>query len=488
MAGKAGLTHAGYIGGAWDRDVRRKGTKMEEKIMMPRLLLGAPGSGSGKTMLTMGLLAAFAKRGLRPFAFKCGPDYIDPMFHTRVIGAPAKNLDGYFTGEETTRMLFGESFAGQTCDLALIEGVMGYYDGAGLCTDRGSSFELARTLLAPAVLVVDARGLGQSVLALVEGFVRHRADSRIAGVVFNRMSARVYEVIEQQVRAHGIRPLGYVPVLSGMELKSRHLGLVTPGELSDLRGYVDELAQAVEQTVDLDGLLALAGSAPALAWEKRELPRLSKPLRVSVARDEAFCFLYEDNLRYLRGIGAELSFFSPLRDERLPERTDVLLFPGGYPELYAGRLSENSRMRSAVRSALEGGAFVLAECGGFLYLTKELADLDGKAYPMVGWIDARSFRTERPGRFGYVELTPNGGGEGIRGHEFHYYDTTGNGWDFTAKKPFRDISWTCMHASVRGLAGFPHLYYYSNPAFLAERLEAFISVDNEEKSHACMDI
>lgn len=448
---------------------------------IPRLLLAAPGSGSGKTMLTMGLLAAFVRRGVRPFAFKCGPDYIDPMFHTRVLGMPAKNLDGYFTDEQTTRMLFGESCSERACDLALIEGVMGYYDGAGLSTEKGSSFELAQTLSAPVVLVVDAQGMGQSVLALLEGFLRHKTDSRIKGVIFNRMSAGAYEAVAGKVRGLGVEPFGYVPKLSGMELKSRHLGLVTPEELSDLKGYADALAQAVERTVDLDGLLGLARDVRPLVWEKKALPRLSEPLRISVARDEAFCFLYEDNLRYLREIGAELMFFSPLRDERLPEGTDALLFPGGYPELYAKRLSGNTRMLDAVRGALAAGAYVLAECGGFLYLTKELLDLKGNTYPMVGWLSARAFWTEKLQRFGYVELSPKAGGQAVRGHEFHYYDTTDNGEDFTAKKPYRDVSWACMHASLRGLAGFPHLYYYSSPDFLSERLEAFISAKQRAK-------
>ncbi len=444
------------------------------ELDMPRLLLAAPGSGSGKTMLTMGILAAFLRRGVRPFAFKCGPDYIDPMFHTRVLGMPAKNLDGYFTGVQTTRMLFGESCREQACDLAFIEGVMGYYDGAGLSTERGSSYELAQTLSAPVVLVVDAGGMGQSVLALVEGFLRHKTDSRIRGVIFNRMSEGVYETVAGKVRGLGVEPFGYVPKLSGMELKSRHLGLVTPEELSDLKGYADALAQAVERTVDLDGLLDLARTARPLVWEKKALPRLSQTLHISVARDEAFCFLYEDNLRYLREIGAKLMFFSPLRDERLPKPTDALLFPGGYPELYAKRLSGNTRMLGAVRKALEEGVYVLAECGGFLYLTRELFDPQGYGYPMVGWLSARAFWTEKLQRFGYVELVPKEEGTTVRGHEFHYYDTTDNGGDFTAKKPYRDVSWSCMHASLRGLAGFPHLYYYSSPDFLAGRLEAFI--------------
>lgn len=456
-----------------------------ERSVMPRLLIAAPHSGSGKTMFTMGLLAACKKRGIRLMSYKCGPDYIDPMFHSRVLNIPARNLDGYFANKETLRMLFAEGAEEKNAALSIIEGVMGYYDGAGLVSECGSSFELAQTLDAPAVLLIDAKGMSLSVLALLKGFLEYRTPSRIAGVVFNRMSGQVYEAIRPQAEAQlGIRAYGYIPQLPGMELPARHLGLVTPGELADLQNYVDMLAQKIEETVDVDGLLTLARSAPELVWEKRKLPRLSQKVNIAVARDEAFCFLYEDNLNYLKKIGAELHFFSPLHDNKLPEHTEVLLLPGGYPELYARKLSENEAMRASVLAVLKNGVYVLAECGGFLYLTRQLEDMEGNVYPMVGWILTDTFRTKILGRFGYVELAPQAGGASIRGHEFHYFDTTDNGSAFTAKKPFRDVQWACMHASGQELIGFPHLYYYSNPAFLAERLERYLSEKHTEKN-AC---
>ena len=446
----------------------------------PRLVLAATHSGSGKTMLTMGLLAAWKRRGVPLAAFKCGPDYIDPMFHSRVLGVPTRNLDGYFTDPDTTRALFARSAAPED-GISLIEGVMGYFDGAGLHTMQASACELAETLDAPVVLIVDAAGMSLSVAAIVKGFLTYREPSHIAGVIFNRMSQTVYEAVRPQIEAMGVRACGYVPRLMGMELPSRHLGLVTPQELKDLRAYTDRLADQLAQTVDLDALSALAHGAEPVTWSEPVLPQLSKELWISVARDEAFCFFYEDNLEYLKRIGAGLQFFSPLHDIVLPEHTDVLLFPGGYPELYAQALSENEPMRRAVYQALERGCYVLAECGGFLYLTKTLEDMDGHRYPMVGWMDAGARATGRLQRFGYIELTPqplSAEDTSIRGHEFHYFDTDDNGADFLAKKPFRDVSWSCMHASGRGLIGFPHLYYYSNPMFLYGRLEQY----TEEKA------
>lgn len=448
-----------------EKEIRRK--------QIPRLVLAAPHSGSGKTMITMGLLAAFQNRGVKLSSYKCGPDYIDPMFHSRVLGLPTRNLDTYFTAADTTRMLFTQGQKEGT-ELSLIEGVMGYYDGAGLATEIGSTYELANVLEAPVVLIIDATGMSLSAVAVLKGFLEYRTPSRIAGVVFNRMSKQVYESIRPEVEALGICVCGYVPKMTDMELPSRHLGLVTPEELGDLKVYVDKLAKRIEETVDLDALFALACSAPEFTWKPVMLPALSRTLHVSVARDEAFCFWYEDNLKLLREIGAKVQFFSPLHEKQLPEGTDVLLLTGGYPELYARELSENTSMRQAIYAALEDGVYVLAECGGFLYLTEQLEDMEGHSYPMVGWIPAKAFQTKKLSRFGYIELTPKAGSAQIRGHEFHYFDTTDNGSNFIAKKPFRDVSWECMHASERALVGFPHLYYYSNPAFLADRLEQYI--------------
>ena len=446
-----------------------------ERKQIPRLILAAPHSGSGKTMITMGLLAALQKRGVKLASYKCGPDYIDPMFHSRVLGLPTKNLDTYFTDADTTRMLFAQGQSDET-QLSLIEGVMGYYDGAGLATEIGSTYELANVLEAPVVLIIDAAGMSLSAVAVLKGFLEYREPNRIAGVLFNRMSKQVYEAVRPEVEALGICVCGYVPKMTDMELPSRHLGLVTPEELENLKEYVDKLAECIAQTADLDALFALAHTAPEFVWKPVILPKLSRTLNVSVARDEAFCFLYEDNLKFLREIGAKVQFFSPLHEAKLPEGTEVLLLTGGYPELYAEQLSNNTAMRQSVYAALEAGVYVLAECGGFLYLTEQLEDTEGHSYPMAGWIPAKAFQTKKLGRFGYIELTPQAGGAKIRGHEFHYFDTTDNGSDFVAKKPFRDVKWECMHASERALIGFPHLYYYSNPAFLAERLEQYIEV------------
>ena len=442
----------------------------------PRLLFAAPASGSGKTTVVCGLLRALKNRGKGVRAFKCGPDFIDPLFHETVVGVPSGTLDLFFSDQDQLKRLYCRHAAG--ADLCLIEGVMGYYDGLGAATDRASSYAVARALDAPVVLIVDGRGQSLSALATLEGFLRFREDSRIRGVLFNRMSESVYIALKSQVEALGVRPLGYVPKAPEVMVESRHLGLVTPGEIEDLGQKLDALAALLERTVDMEGLLALAGSAPALeAPPAPPIPPLPRT-RIAVARDQAFCFLYRDNLDLLADYGAELIFFSPLHDDALPAGAQGLILPGGYPELHARALSENESMRRSVREAIQNGLPCLAECGGFLYLHRELEDMEGRSWPMAGVLDARAYRTPRLGRFGYITLTAKAdtaflpAGEIVRGHEFHYFESESCGDALRAQKPTGSRGWDCGHSRGNLLMGFPHLYYPSDPQLIERFLRA----------------
>ena len=442
----------------------------------PRLLFAAPASGSGKTTVVCGLLRALKNRGKGVRAFKCGPDFIDPLFHETVVGVPSGTLDLFFSDQDQLKRLYCRHAAG--ADLCLIEGVMGYYDGLGAATDRASSYAVARALDAPVVLIVDGRGQSLSALATLTGFLRFREDSRIGGVLFNRMSESVYNALKPQVEALGVRPLGYVPKAPEVMVESRHLGLVTPGEIEDLGQKLDALAALLERTVDMEGLLALAGSAPALeAPPAPPIPPLPRT-RIAVARDQAFCFLYRDNLDLLADYGAELIFFSPLHDDALPAGAQGLILPGGYPELHARALSENESMRRSVREAIQNGLPCLAECGGFLYLHRELEDMEGRSWPMAGVLDARAYRTPRLGRFGYITLTAKAdtaflpAGEIVRGHEFHYFESESCGDALRAQKPTGSRGWDCGHSRGTLLMGFPHLYYPSDPQLIERFLRA----------------
>ncbi len=445
---------------------------MPEK-RFPRLLIGAASSGSGKTTVACGLLRLLKRRGVRVRAFKCGPDYIDPMFHRSVIGIASRNLDLFFTSPERTRALFARNAA--DAELSVIEGVMGYYDGLGGTTDEAGSAHLARETETPAVLVVNAKGMSLSLAALLGGFCRFRADSMVRGVILNRISAGSYPMLKAMIERElpELRVLGFLPELPQASLESRHLGLVTADEIGNLSEKLDRVADQMEQTLDLEGLLGLAGAAAPLSFEPIEVEpvRAESAPRIAVARDRAFCFYYEDTFDLLRALGAELISFSPLSDAALPEGTDGIYLGGGYPELYAKELSENKAMLESLRAKVRSGTPCVAECGGFLYLHRTLEGADGREYPMAGLVDARAFRTGKLGRFGYVTLTAKrdtllcGAGACIRAHEFHYWESEAPGEAFEAKKPAGSRRWDCIHAAGSLFAGFPHLALESNESF-----------------------
>ena len=352
-------------------------------MKLPRILLTAGASGSGKTLITCGLLEAFRRSGKKVTAFKCGPDYIDPMFHTRVLEMKSRNLDTFFADRETVRYLLAKN--GRGSDLAVLEGVMGYYDGVGGISTRAGAYDLAQTTDTPAVLLVNSRGMSLSLIAYIKGFLEYKKDSGIRGVIFNRMSSMLYPRMKKLTEEElGIPCYGYVPELGESFLKSRHLGLVLPDEVPDLKRHVERLAGVLEESLDLEGLLQLAKTAPDLSdgrpgEAEAVLKKGPWPVKIAVAKDEAFCFHYEDNLEFLRELGAVLTEFSPIHDKTLPEEADGLILPGGYPELYAEVLSKNESMRRSIREALAKGLPCQAECGGFLYLQKELKDWKGRS-------------------------------------------------------------------------------------------------------------
>ena len=449
----------------------------------PRILLAAPGSGSGKTLLTTGLLTLFQNRGIRCRSFKCGPDYIDPMFHKYVLGIDSCNLDSFFLSQEELQALFRKRAA--DAELSVLEGVMGYYDGIGGNSTSASTYEVATITDTPAILVVNGKGSSLSLAAQIKGFLDYRKDSHICGVILNKTNKMVGERLRPEIEKLGVRYLGAVPVCETMDIKSRHLGLTMPQEQSELRGHLNAFAKQLEEYLDVDGILELAGYSGEKLPEAgkteqsnqtdlnqeetkqdeiRPIDSESEPptRRMAVAMDEAFCFYYQENLDFLRQHGWEVIPFSPLHDVALPEQVHAILLGGGYPELYAKELSANEPMLAAIRNAHAEGIKILAECGGFLYLQEHLEDEMGNCWPMAGLIHADGFRTEKLGRFGYISLTQNGAVR-IKGHEFHYWESTAPGSAFRAEKPQSDRGWDCMYRTDSLLAGFPHLYYLSGP-------------------------
>lgn len=446
---------------------------------MNRILLAAPKSGSGKTMITCGIITLLKQRGLKVSAFKCGPDYIDPMFHRQVLGVPSGNLDPYFTEEDTLRYLLAKKAAAS--DITVIEGVMGYYDGLGGVLPEASAYDVSRITKTPTILVIDAKGSSLSLAAMVKGFKEYKENSNIRGVILNRVSGMIYDRLKEAIEEScGVQVLGYVPQIQDLEVPSRHLGLVAPEEVRLHQTFSETLAEAMGETLDLEGILALSAEAPEVKGKRPKIsPAASEgeKIRIGVAFDEAFSFYYTENFELAEEMGAEIVRFSPLKDPAVPEEVSALVFGGGYPEIYAGELAANRSMRESVRKAIEGGMPCIAECGGFMFLGKSLTDAEGKKHAMAGVLPGEGFPTNRLGRFGYIEaaVQKDGllgkAGEKIRGHEFHYWDSTENGEDFLAEKPVGNRSWSCIFHSETLEAGFPHFYFYNNPEMLSSFLK-----------------
>lgn len=436
----------------------------------PRILIGGTGSGCGKTTVTCAIMQALVNRGLKIAAFKCGPDYIDPMFHSKIIGAKSRNLDAFLCGRENVKTLFCEN--SEDSDLSVIEGVMGFYDGIGGISDENSTSDIANLTKTPAVLVLQCRGMSLSVAAMAEGFLKFKPNT-IKAVILNGISKDMCpyysEIIEKNL---GIPVLGCLPNDPMASVESRHLGLVTADEIKNLKEKLNRLAQNAEECIDLDALLRLGQSADPLETDKKAICCMTKSVRIAVAKDSAFCFTYEDSLQLLQKMGAELVPFSPLKDEHLPENIHGLMLCGGYPELYAEALSQNKSMLAAISKAIQNGMPTLAECGGFMMLHEYIED-----FPMVGIISGKVKLTKRLSNFGYAMLTAEKDnllckkGDKIPAHEFHYSVSDNTGSSFKAEKPLRNKKWDCIHATESLFAGYPHIHFYGNMVFA----ESFIA-------------
>ena len=378
------------------------------------------------------------------------------MFHRKVIGVSSHNLDGYFCNRNTLLSLLGE-YSIQS-DIAVIEGVMGFYDGN--CGSAHSMSELTET---PAVIVINCKGMSDSIGAVMSGFLSYRPN-RISGFIFDCLPEKLIPLAEKLCRELGTEYFGCLPKCD-ITIESRHLGLVTADEIADIQTKLEALGQLAEEYIEIDKLIR-SGDVPLPVYEPVKPPFFPESPTIAVAKDSAFCFIYHENIELLEKMGCKISYFSPLSDSAVP-KADGLILSGGYPELYAAKLSANSSMLESVKKCISSGMPTIAECGGFMYLHDELTDKEGRTFPMAGVIRGRAFPTERLRRFGYITMTAaednilcKKGGR-IRAHEFHYWESDNCGDCFTAEK--RDgRSWECCHAAASLYAGFPHIYLYSS--------------------------
>jgi cobyrinic acid a,c-diamide synthase len=447
---------------------------------MSRLLIAGVSSGNGKTTVTSALLAALRRRGRKVQPFKAGPDYIDPSYLSRAAGVPARNLDPWLLPAARLKDLFARAAAG--ADLALVEGMMGLYDGKA-DSEEGSTAQLAKLLATPVVLVIDAGKLSRTAGAIALGMQRFDPALPLAGVILNGIASEGHRrwVAGPIEAATGLPVLGYLPSRPDLALPERHLGLIPTAEGGVADAFFEQLAEQAERTVDLDGILALAQTAPPLVAVPSDLfpvETIAPQARIAVAQDEAFSFYYQDNLDLLRAWGADLIPFSPLRDKALPAGVGGLYLGGGFPELYAAQLSGNAAMHAAIGQAARRGLPIYAECGGLMYLCEGIIDAAGVRHALLGLVPGWSaidkprlsigYRTGLA-RCGSFLLSP---GEPVRGHEFHWSNLqAGSAEGHAAYALDGEPARLEGYAAGNVLASYLHVHFGSDPQ-LAPRFVA----------------
>ncbi|MGG0720161.1 cobyrinate a,c-diamide synthase [Robertmurraya massiliosenegalensis] len=450
---------------------------------MNRFVLAGTGSGVGKTTYTIGIMRALMKRGLTVQGFKCGPDYIDPTFHTAVTKRPSRNIDSFMMSKDIVRSIVAR--ASQQADVAIIEGVMGLYDGKSPLSNEGSAAHISEITESPVILIVNGASMARSVAAVVKGFQMLDEKSNIVGVLCNQLGSKShYEIVKTAIEKEcGIPVIGYLQKGAVAPMPSRHLGLIPAVERGDLDSYFDRLAEAIEETVDIELLLKIT-DAQSLEVSSSifDVQRERKGVHIAVAKDSAFNFYYEENFELLRAYGAILHFFSPLQNEEVPKIAQGLYIGGGFPEEFAGSLAENEVSKQSIRSAIESGLPTLAECGGFMYLTEEIIDRSGETYPMVRMIRGRVRMQEKLAALGYREISGVDGnfligeGESAKGHEFHYSQFEGeySSPAYVNKSRFRAQQEGYLFKNL--VAGYTHFHFASNPKLVENWLNAALSM------------
>lgn len=421
-------------------------------------MVASTGSGRGKTTYVTGLLYALKNDICKDntlHAFKCGPDYIDPMFHKEVLSIESTNLDPFFCDEKMLSYVFKKNAA----DINVIEAAMGLYDGIGT-TKRASAYDVAKALKCPIILLVDGQGMGYSIVPMIKGFLADDSEHLIKGIVINRISEKYYQKIAPVIEAEtGVEVFGFISKVKGAELSSRHLGLVFPYE-TEFSTKIKLISDEIKANVNINKILESCPANFCVDMSEAIPKAIHSPKKIAIAKDEAFNFFYKENIDLLIQSGAEITYFSPIHDKQVPDDSDVIILYGGYPENYAKELADNLSMISSIRDAYSKGVKIVAECGGFMYLLDTM-DVRGKLYNMAGIIKGHSYRTKGLVRFGYVNV--EGNGHCIKAHEFHHYDTQGVEYsnEYTVRNEASSETYMGIVKTDNLFAGFPHMYYLS---------------------------
>ena len=444
---------------------------MRQYNRLPRVVIAAPYSGAGKTTVCIGIMAALTNRGINVQPFKIGPDYIDPAFHTEVTKRNSVNLDSWLFDEETVIKLF-QKYALDS-DISIIEGVMGLYDGIGSDPMLGSSAGMAHILKSPVILVLPAQGMSTTIAAIIKGLKEFR-EINIVGVILNKVSTdKYYELLKEIIETHtNVKVVGRLPIADDIKLKSRHLGLIQNCELQDKEYMIEKLIELVEEYINLDQIINLAQKAEELKIELDKEKEYEKSyVNIAVAYDESFQFYYYDNIKALEELGATITYFSPLNDNKLPENIDGIYIGGGYPELYAKGLEQNISMLQEIKSMSDLGMPIYAECGGYMYLNKRIRTLENDVYNMVGVFDGEVIMTSQLQNFGYAELTAKKSscifkvGDKIKCHEFHTSYVEHNNEKLVLTEKYRNnanISWYSGSKKNNTFGMYPHIHFLSN--------------------------
>ena len=419
--------------------------------MNSQFLLAAAHSGAGKTTVTLGLLRALQRKGYPVQPFKCGPDYIDPIHHRTAAGRDSINLDRFMMSDDHIRSLYDRY--GAAADICITEGVMGLFDGAR--KSEGSSADIAKLLKLPVILVLNAKAMAYSAAALLYGLKHFDSALNVAGVIFNFVDREGhYRLLCEACEDVGITALGYLPANEGLRIPGRHLGLDT----ADAEKAISAAADHIEKHIDVEALLALTRLTTPLPSVETVTTASPSDRKILIARDEAFHFLYPENIRRLEQWG-QVSYFSPIRDQGFPCQPDLLYLPGGYPELYLEALSHNRGMLQAIYTYAAANGRIIAECGGMMYLGREIGDTSGKAWPMAGVLDIATSMQPQKLTLGYRTVRLNGAT--MKGHEFHYSQPLGNysGVDAEVLTVRGEPVQTPVFYTPRLLAAYTHLYW-----------------------------
>lgn len=440
---------------------------------MRRIVLGGSQSGVGKTTISLGIMAALKNRGMNVQPYKVGPDYIDPAFHTFVTSNKSINLDSFMIDEKEIINTFCLNSSDK--DINIIEGVMGLYDGAGTLKDKGSTAHISKITSSPVILIINGKGISSSAAAMVLGYKMYDKDVNIKGIIINNISNEIhYNLLKESIeRDTDIKCVGYLKPNKDISLESRHLGLVPSVEVKGLRDKIQQIGEMVSETIDIDQIIEISKDAPLLTPTEDEIKKVGT-VNIGVASDRAFNFYYEDNLRLLKELGANLIYFSPMKDKVLPENLDGLYLGGGFPEVFGETLQENESIRNSILNNIKNGLPTYAECGGFMYLCDEIENLQGNTYKMIGLFKTKAKMTKRLQRFGYTYITLKEDciiakkNTSIKGHEFHRssieekddFEYVYNVDKYRNDKLIK--SWECGLKKYNAFGAYAHIHFYTN--------------------------